>query len=103
MAGRLKATADSANATSEKLLNLELGPSTTTATRTVGTGDQSLAARPFDRVWSLRPDADDKEVIDFSAWAAILLHLMVHKAYCVLYRPLFSDQSMSGSEVIRAK
>jgi hypothetical protein len=33
-----------------------------------------------------------QSVIKFAAWAASLLHLMLHKAYCVLYYPLAKIQ-----------
>src|SRR5882757_9403904 len=59
--------------------------------------------RAFDRVWKLEPEVNDQEVVEFSAWSALLLHLMVHKAYCVLYRPLFRDPSMGAHESIRSK
>ena len=65
--------------------------------------DQSSSTRAFERAWDLQPGIDDKEVVEFSAWAALLLHLMVHKAYCVLYRPLFRDPSMAAYGDIRAK
>ncbi|RMZ83736.1 hypothetical protein DV738_g918, partial [Chaetothyriales sp. CBS 135597] len=59
-------------------------------------------ARPFDRVWTLRPDPNDTEVVGFSAWSALLLHLMVHKAYCALYVPLFKNPAMASYEIIRS-
>ncbi|KIW09949.1 hypothetical protein PV08_11725 [Exophiala spinifera] len=97
VAKQLKDVANSVKSTVETLLRST--PASSRPTR-VAEG-QNLKGRPFDRAWSLRLDADDKEVVDFSAWAVFLLHLMVHKAYCVLYRPLFRDQAMSVHDVIR--
>ena len=58
-----------------------------------GSDRPSTVSKPFDSVWKLRPDRDDKEVLDFTAWSVFLLHMMVHKAYCALY----------GDEGIRAR
>jgi hypothetical protein len=60
-------------------------------------------SRPFDRLWSLHSNCNDKEVLGFSTWAVFLLHFMVHKAHCVLFRPLFRDQSLGADEFIRTK
>lgn len=60
-------------------------------------------SRPFDRLWSLHPDCNDKEVLGFSTWAVFLLHFMVHKAHCVLFRPLYRDQSLGADEFIQTK
>ncbi|EXJ59211.1 hypothetical protein A1O7_06643 [Cladophialophora yegresii CBS 114405] len=46
------------------------------------------------QTWTLQPNPNDKDIVNFSAWSAMLLHLMVHKAYCVLYHPLFRDPAM---------
>ena len=57
----------------------------------------------FNRVWNVLPNSNDQRVMDFAAWSALLLHMMVHKAYCVLYVPLFKDPSMIEYEEIRMK
>ncbi|KAK6369419.1 hypothetical protein LTS17_009762 [Exophiala oligosperma] len=101
VAKRLKDVANSVRSTVETLLRSNSGSSTPTAIRNRALEDDSQGGRPFDRVWGLRPDPNDKEVVDFTIWAVFLLHLMVHKAYCVLYRPLFRDPAMSAHDVIR--
>ena len=68
-----------------------------------GSDRPSTVSKPFDSVWKLRPDRDDKEVLDFSAWSVFLLHMMVHKAYCALYHPLVRDPAIFGDEGIRAR
>ncbi|KIV83414.1 hypothetical protein, variant [Exophiala sideris] len=97
VARQLRAVAERARITTETLLNAGSSYSANSDTEALPT-----ATRPFARVWKLRPDTDDKEVGDFLAWAALLVHLMVHKAYCVLYRPLFRDPSLGSHEVIRS-
>ncbi|KAK4948637.1 hypothetical protein LTR10_012641 [Elasticomyces elasticus] len=97
VARRLRDVAERARATTETLLNARSSYAATSAV-----ADQTAAARHFARVWKLRPDVKDTEVGDFLAWAALLVHLMVHKAYCVLYRPLFRDPSLGSHEVIRS-
>jgi len=59
--------------------------------------------KAFDHRWRLDSDENDLEVVNFSSWASVLLHLMVHKAFCVLYHPLFKDTTMSSSVAIRTK
>lgn len=98
VARRLEAVAERAKSTTETLLNARA--SYVAISRMV---DQTTTARPFARAWKLRPDGNDTEVGDFLAWAALLVHLMVHKAYCVLYRPLFRDPALGSHEVIRSK
>ncbi|KAK5231693.1 hypothetical protein LTR72_000877 [Exophiala xenobiotica] len=102
VAERLDAVAEGVNSTIETLLKVRSSRPRITERSHRSRAGQSPAAQMFERVWSLRPDPDDQEVINFSAWAALLLHLMVHKAYCVLYRPLFKDQSISSHETIRS-
>lgn len=96
--GRLRAMAMRTATTVETLLEVHAnaGATTTTATQTV---EHALPA--FDRVWTLQPNPEDREIVNFSAWSALLLHLMVHKAYCVLYHPLFRDPEMVAHESIR--
>lgn len=56
----------------------------------------------FSRTWNLELiSADDRQTSDFASWAVILLHMMVHKAYCTLYHPLFSKgPAMNTTETI---
>ncbi|KAI1625852.1 hypothetical protein EDD37DRAFT_319687 [Exophiala viscosa] len=97
VARELRAVADRARISTETLLNARSSYSALSAIEA-----RPIMTRPFARVWKLRPDANDAEVGDFLAWAALLVHLMVHKAYCVLYRPLFRDPSLGSHEVIRS-
>ena len=59
--------------------------------------------KAFDRRWKLEFDESDLEAANFASWSSILLHLMVHKAFCVLYHPLFKDPTMASSEAIRTR
>ncbi|KAK5206792.1 hypothetical protein LTR07_010053 [Exophiala xenobiotica] len=102
VAKRLDAVAEGVNSTIETLLKVRSSRPRITERSHRSRAGQNPAAPMFERVWSLQPDPGDQEVIDFSSWAALLLHLMVHKAYCVLYRPLFKDQSISSHEMIRS-
>jgi hypothetical protein len=45
----------------------------------------------FGRVWKLELHTDDKEVEEFASWSALLLHMMIHKAFCIFYHPLFRN------------
>jgi hypothetical protein len=36
-------------------------------------------------------EMQDKEVRGFASWSALLLHMITHKAYYILYRPLFRN------------
>ncbi|OAP61017.1 hypothetical protein AYL99_06021 [Fonsecaea erecta] len=102
-AGRLRMIADRTSATVDTLLKARASAETKSSISTTPRpADQGPAVMlDFDRVWTLRPDPSDKEVVDFTAWSALLLHLMVHKAYCVLYHPLFRDPAMVADENIR--
>jgi len=68
-----------------------------------GANRHKTISQPFNRPWSLNPSSYDKEVLGFTTWAAFLLHFMVHKAHCVLFRPLFRDQTLGAEEFIRSK
>jgi len=70
---------------------------------TSGGPSATAAPKSFARIWKVDPDGDDADVVTFCAWAAILLHLMVHKAYCILYHPLFKDPAMASNISVRAK
>jgi hypothetical protein len=107
VAKRLKTVKDQINATIELLL-----PQTNTPPACQPSADTSGGARAedlnktprsFDRIWKLEPDRSDQEVINFCSWSAILLHLMVHKAFCVLYHPLFRDPVMASNTSIRTR
>ena len=63
----------------------------------------TVEPKAFDRCWKLESDETDLEVVNFSSWSSILLHLMVHKAFCVLYHPLFKDATIASSVAIRAR
>ncbi|KIV88836.1 hypothetical protein PV10_08474 [Exophiala mesophila] len=51
-------------------------------------GEPAVPALSFGSSWAAEADQKQPEVVAFAAWAASLLHLMMHKAYCVLYYPL---------------
>jgi hypothetical protein len=93
---RLQAVAARTSATVETLLRANENAGGVGAA-----GDQ--VHRDFARMWTLQPDPTDRDVVDFSAWAALLLHLMTHKAYCVLYHPLFRDPAMVANNSVRTK
>ncbi|OAL47427.1 hypothetical protein IQ07DRAFT_646375 [Pyrenochaeta sp. DS3sAY3a] len=73
------------------------GPTTSTTESHDNTPRRGVT--PFDNAWSF--DNGDSEVHNFCAWAAILIHLMVHKAFCVLYHALFRDPEMVSDMHIR--
>jgi hypothetical protein len=97
-ATQLRATTMRTTATMEKLLAVRQGANQVTSIE----ASQSASSR-FDRTWTLQPDRADVDVLGFSAWAALLLHLMVHKAHCVLYHPLYRDPEMVANEGIRKR
>jgi hypothetical protein len=99
-ANRLRIIATRTSATVETLL--KVGARTDSAASAIPqAGEQSHP--DFGRVWSLRPNPNDRDIVNFSAWSALLLHLMVHKAYCVLYHPLFRDPAMVAHDNVRTK
>ncbi|EXJ80889.1 hypothetical protein A1O3_07177 [Capronia epimyces CBS 606.96] len=101
MERRLRTVAENTSATTEMLLRSR--PSSVSGYSNVASPrNPSTIPGVFDRVWKLQPDAGDHEVINFTTWSVPLLHLMVHKAYCVLYHPLFRDPVMSAHESIRS-
>ncbi len=99
-ASRLRTVATSTSAAIGTLLNVSETVDATASTVSQP-GDQIHL--DFDRAWTLRPNIQDVQIINFAAWSALLLHLMVHKAYCVLYHPLFRDPVIVADENIRAK
>lgn len=60
-------------------------------------------ADTFERVWTANPEKNDSVVRDFCSWSALLLHLMVHKAFCVLYNPLVRDPTMISDARLRTR
>lgn len=60
------------------------------------------AGAAFGRIWKLEPGGVcDREVMNFTFWSVILLHMMVHKAYCTLYHPIFSRSDVNEAIRIR--
>ena len=57
----------------------------------------------FDKIWKVKPDENDLEVRGFCSWSALLLHLMVHKAFGVLFNPLFRDPVMISDGILRTR
>lgn len=58
------------------------------------------ASVDMDDTWPVSADEERPYVVGFAIWAASLMHLMLHKAYCVLYFPLAKNrQSSLGSDV----
>lgn len=54
----------------------------------------------MDGAWPVSASEERPYVVGFAIWAASLMHLMLHKAYCVLYFPLAKNrQSSLGSDV----
>jgi hypothetical protein len=62
----------------------------------------SMESKSFDRVWRLG-NGHDQEALDFCAWSAILIHLMIHKLFCVLYHALFRDPNMVSNPQLRTR
>lgn len=64
------------------------------------TTDPKGAGLNLDDRWPVSTDEERPYVVCFAVWAASLMHLMLHKAYCVLYFPLAKDrQSSLGSDI----
>ncbi|KAL9609995.1 MAG: hypothetical protein Q9167_005268 [Letrouitia subvulpina] len=68
----------------------------------VGSIRSSTLSPKFDRVWKIDSEATDREVAGYCSWSALLLHLMVHKAFGVLYHPIFRDPVMTSDVQLRA-
>jgi hypothetical protein len=77
-----------------------LSPVSSSGTRAEGS---EIESKGFGRIWKLDSDGNHPEVVNFSAWSAILLHLMVHKAFCVLYHPIFKDTAIAFGIKLRAR
>ena len=93
----LKTTADLTSPTVEMLV--ETGTSSTRAV----SESLGIRATTFERVWKVNPDWNDTEVYRFCSWSALLLHLMVHKAFGALFHPLFRDPSMISDGRLRTR
>ena len=106
VARQLGEVARQIDATAQVLLTTDSStPHQPSAASPNGTRVEGSITEPkaFDRRWKLESSEDDLEVANFSSWSSILLHLMVHKAFCVLYHPLFKDVTMASSEAIRTR
>lgn len=64
---------------------------------------QNEKATSFDRIWRASADETDPEATGFASWSAMLLHLMIHKAFCVLYHPLIKDSAIELAVPIRTE
>jgi hypothetical protein len=84
------------NQTTKLLLDLSGSPE-------VSTDDSRPRVRGFRRPWKLELGTEDKEVRDFAAWSALLLHMMIHKAYCTLYQPLFKNTTSTTGVPLRER
>ena len=107
IAKQLKAVADQVSATTGILLGRTTSPPSShpSAVTSSGAGTErsNTAPNSFDRIWRVKPDGSDPDVLSFRSWSAILLHLMVHKAFCVLYHPLFRDPAMATNISVRTR
>jgi hypothetical protein len=71
-----------------------------------GVADQKrlgTVAEAWDRVWNFHTCPGDQEVLNFFVLSQLLLHLMIHKAYCLLYFPLIRESSMGMYASIRSR
>lgn len=84
------------NQTTKLLLDLSGSPE-------VSCDDSRPKVRGFRRPWKLELGTEDKELRDFAAWSALLLHLMIHKAYCSLYHPLFRNATSTTGFPVRER
>jgi hypothetical protein len=57
----------------------------------------------FGRVWNLELDTYSEEMRGFASWSALLLHMMVHKAYSILYHPFFRNSTSITELPVREK
>lgn len=72
------------NQTTELLLDVSSSPQ-------ISRNGSSVKVEGFKQPWSLELCTEVKEARDFATWSALLLHMMIHKAYCILYHPLFKN------------
>ena len=47
--------------------------------------------RALEQLWAVDAEIKHPAVAGFRSWAAILLHLLLHKAFLVLYHPLYRN------------
>jgi hypothetical protein len=105
-AKELRKIAEHISATVEVLLETSASSSgLSSAVSRTGTCSEgsSTPSNTFDRIWKIKPDGNDQEVFNFCSWSTMLLHLMVHKAFCVLYHPLFRDPAMISDSRLRTR
>lgn len=84
------------NRTTELLLDLSSSPE-------VSSKDPRSKVCGFGRPWKLELGTEDKEVREFASWSALLLHMMIHKAYCILYHPLFRNTTSTIGVTVRER
>lgn len=94
---KLEKIAEQVNQTIELLLDLSGSPD-----RSRNSSYPSKVGE-FGRVWRLEQGTDDKEVKDFASWSALLLHMMIHKAYCILFHPIFRNAPSIPGISVREK
>jgi hypothetical protein len=77
----------------------EVQPQTESSTRGTVTPDTYLEP------WVLYPLAPSTKachtVATFETWAAMLLHLMMHRSFCILYQPFFRSAITTQNHAIR--
>ena len=103
IAKQLKTVADQVSATTEILLGQTTSSSTRRVSSTSNTKRSNTAPNSFNNIWRLEPDGSDPDMLSFRSWSAVLLHLMIHKASCVLYYPLFQDPAIVISTLVRIR
>lgn len=95
---RLASLTDSMGRTCHSLLEMCSSCSLPTSTYRDLSGDGVDSG--FSRVWSLKPgESCDREAMNFASWSVLLLHMMVHKTYCTLYHPFFSQGSTDDADL----
>lgn len=104
VAEQLRSVTDRVNGTVKELL-VQAGSAdlsrATLSPRPFGSG-RSSKPESFAPTWQVGTE-DIPEQLDFCAWSAILLHLMTHKAFCVLYNALYRDPDMASDPQIRTR
>ena len=104
VAEQLQTVADQVSKTIRVLTRSSSSPPLRRATSSGSSANRSnVESKLFDRVWKLNGEGDDQEVLDFCSWSAILLHLMTHKLFCVLYHSLFRDPNMVSNAELRTR
>jgi hypothetical protein len=105
IAEQLKTAADQVSETTRAILAQSKPLTLLSRTNSAGSSvDRSnVEPKSFDRVWKLGGEEDDQEVLKFCSWSVLLLHLMIHKAFCVLYHALFRDPSLVSNIQLRQR